>query len=415
VGRRLAAVAVLALSLVVVPSASPVPGGRILGAQRILVALVTWGPQPFARKDLQRLVFDQADAFYKKTSYGKASLTGVVTPWLNAFEFQPGCAANNIREPAVAKLRAAGYDLSAYDVVILAFPYSGCPWPGATYAGVVYLNGDVSAHVIEHELGHAFGLPHANTTDCIGHSCAVLEYGDPYDTMGIGTGDFSAYAKAQLGWVTRVTRVVRPGEYTIAPLERASGGSQAFVVTTARDLYWIEYRTEPARNDRGAVTSEPGVLVHVSESPDVRGAVSSNTVNALVTNPARRARPELHPGDRFTYPSAFRLTVLRESASGARLRFAWVDKVPPRAPRVTGSVAGGRLSVEVAGGRETGSGVARYEITVDGRPRVSVSNDATDEPVRVGRPLPGTHSVKVVAVDRAGNRSAPAVIRVRVL
>jgi hypothetical protein len=60
--------------------------------------------------------------------------------------------------------------------------------------------------------------------------------------------------------------------------------------------------------------------------------------------------------------------------------------------------------------RESGSGVAHYDITLDRRAPLSVGGDASDEPVQIGRPLPGTHTVKVVVVDRAGNRS-PATVR----
>jgi hypothetical protein len=51
---------------------------------------------------------------------------------------------------------------------------------------------------------------------------------------------------------------------------------------------------------------------------------------------------------------------------------------------------------------------------VDKKTPLSVARDATDAPVVVGRPLPGTHTVKLVVVDRAGNHSAPVVRRVRV-
>ena len=81
-GRRLLAVALLGLSLAATPSAQSVFGDPVVGPQRILVVLATWGPQPFARDNVRRVVFDEADAFYRAASYGKASLTGVVTPWL---------------------------------------------------------------------------------------------------------------------------------------------------------------------------------------------------------------------------------------------------------------------------------------------------------------------------------------------
>jgi hypothetical protein len=414
VGRRLLPVALLVLSLAAIPAAQAIPGGQVLGPQRILVALVTWGPKPFAREEVEHVVFNEADAFYRRTSFGKASLTGTVTPWLTAYSGRPQCVANSLREPGATALRAAGYDLSAYDVLVYLHPDAGCAWSGATYAGVVFLNGELTARLVSHELGHAFGLPHANTTNCIRHSCATLEYGDPYDTMGSGVDDFSAFAKLQLGWITRVSYVRRSGAYTIASLEKASTSSQALVVTTALDQYWIEYRTEPGRSDTGVKKSDPGVLVHVSASPDLRNAIASNTSNALVTNPSLRARPELLPGDRFTYPGVFRISVVGSSATSARLRFKWIDKTPPAAPRITSAIVGGQLRVEVERGREIGSGLARYQISVDGRAPLNLGSDATEAPVEVGRPLPGTHTVKVVAFDRAGNHSAPVVRRVRV-
>jgi hypothetical protein len=73
VARRLLPVAFVALSLAVVPAAQPAYGGHVLGPQRILVALVTWGPEPFARDDAHSVVFDQVDVFYRSMSYGKVS------------------------------------------------------------------------------------------------------------------------------------------------------------------------------------------------------------------------------------------------------------------------------------------------------------------------------------------------------
>ena len=66
--------------------------------------------------------------------------------------------------------------------------------------GTVFLNGAVTPQLVADELGHSFGLGHANLTDCRRHGCGALEYGDPYDMMGVGTGDFYAKAKFDLGW-----------------------------------------------------------------------------------------------------------------------------------------------------------------------------------------------------------------------
>jgi hypothetical protein len=412
VRRGLLLVALLGSCLVLPRSGLAEP---VVGPQHVLVILGTWGPQPFTRADVQHAVFDEADAFYRSESYGRAWLTGTVTPWLQAFSGPVSCSVPAIRTAADQAARRAGFDVSAYDRVIYVHPSAGCPWSGVTFVRSVLLNGIISRRVIAHELGHSFGLPHANATDCRRHSvgCDALEYGDPYDTMGSGVGDFSAKAKVDLGWIKRVGRPAAKGIYTLAPLETPSTRSQVFVVTTASDQYWIEDRSKPALNEDGAEVAGPGVILHLSASPDIRGGPASDFPrNLLIANPAKRGRPELRPGDKFVYPGAFTLTVLKPSAAGARLRFAWTDTVPPKAPRVSTSIADGRLRITWEDAVETGSGVAHYDVKVDGGAAVRFGADLTQEPIVVGRALPGAHTVRVVAVDRAGNRSRASVRRI---
>ena len=408
-GRRLVPVALVVLSLAVVPSAQPAYGGHVLGPQRILVALVTWGPQPFAREDVRHIVFDEVDAFYRSMSYGKVSLTGVVTPWLRAFDMPVACNLPQVRAEGSAAAAAAGYDPAKYDRVIFIHPEQNCPWSGVTLAETVFLNGAVTTYLVAHELGHSFGLGHANLTDCKRHGCGALEYGDPYDTMGVGSGDFSAQAKFGLGWLTNVGTPGKKLTYDLAPIERPSRLPQAFVVTTANDQYWIEYRGHAAQNDEGLQTAGAGVIIRVSPSPDLNDSGSSSIPNLLLSNPDGRHRPELGHGESFVDPGAFRLTVLQASGSRARLRFHWTDATAPRTPRFTAMLVGGRVQVMLDPAREKGSGIAHYDVTLDRRAPRSLGSDATDEPVQMGKPLPGTHTVKVVVVDRAGNRSPTAV------
>jgi len=412
--RRLLPVALVALSLAVVPAAQPAYGGHVLGPQRILVALVTWGPQPLARGDVQTIVFDQVDAFYRSMSYGKVSLTGTVTPWLRAFDGPVHCNLPLVRSSGLAAAAAAGYDPAKFDRVVFVHPEQDCPWSGVTQAATVFLNGVVTTHLVAHELGHSFGLGHANLTDCKRHGCGALEYGDPYDTMGIGSGDFSAKAKFDLGWLTNVSRAARNGVYRLAPIERPSKLPQALVLTTANDQYWIEYRGRAAQNDDGQQTAGAGVVIRVSPSPDLNDFGSTGIPNLLLSNPDGRHRPDLAHGDRFVDAGAFRLTVLQASDGRARLRFRWTDATAPRTPRFTAALVAGRVQVMLDSAHESGSGVLRYDITLDRRAPLSVRTDATDEPVQIGKPLPGTHTVKVVVFDRAGNRSPAAVHRLRV-
>jgi hypothetical protein len=414
VGRRLVPVALLGLILTLAPSAGSSLAPPILGAQRVLVVLATWGPQPFTRDEVQHVVFDEADAFYRESSYGKAWLTGMVTPWLQAFDGgSPGCSLPLIRTAGAAAARTAGYDPGAYERVIYIHPSVDCPWSGVTQANTIFLDGTLSRKLVAHELGHAFGLPHANSTSCRRAGCPAIEYGDPYDTMGGGTGDFSAYAKFSLGWLTRIARPAASGVFQLEPIERPSSGPQAFVVTTARDQYWIEYRAVPQPSDRGD-SPRAGLIVHVSPSPDLDRSSIDAMMNVLVDNPAGRKRPELRRGDRFGRNGAFSLTTLEAAPGKARFRFRWTDSVAPRRPRFTADVVAGKLRVTLESAADTGSGLARYRVVVDARPPQGLTGDATEEPVVVGKPLPGTHTVTVVAIDRAGNRSAPSVRHVRV-
>ena len=412
-GRRLLPVALVALSLTAVPAAEPAFGGHVLGPQRILLALVTWGPQPIARDDVQKVV-DQVDAFYRSTSYGKISLTGTVTPWLHAFDVPVACNLPVVRAGGSAAALAAGYDPAKYDRIVFVHPEQNCPWSGVTQAATVYLNGAVTRYLVAHELGHSFGLGHANLTDCKHQGCGALEYGDPYDTMGVGSSDFSAKGKFDLGWLKHVARPTKNGTFVLAPIERPSKLPQAMVVTTGNDQYWIEYRGLTTQTEVGRQTAGAGVILRVSASPDLHDFASSGIPNLLLANPGGRARPELRAGDRFVDTGAFTLTVLQTSASRARLRFRWTDATKPRTPRFTAALVGGRVQVTLDSVRERGSGLGHVDITLDRRAPLSIGGDATEAPVQIGRPLPGTHVVKVVVVDRAGNRSKPAVRFLRI-
>ena len=81
------------------------------------------------------------------------------------------------------------------------------------------------AGVVAHELGHNYGLNHANFWDTAGKSVIgagqSLEYGDIFDTMGGSGGgirQFNARYKSLLNWLpsTGVQTVTTNGTYTVA-------------------------------------------------------------------------------------------------------------------------------------------------------------------------------------------------------
>jgi hypothetical protein len=98
------------------------------------------------------------------------------------------------------------------------------------------------------------------------------------------------------------------------------------------------------------------------------------------------------------------------------VEFEWTDTTAPKAPVITGLAkrvrAGGTLEISWNDAHELGSGLSHYEVKLDKRTAVSVPVQFAFTPiVRVKKPAPGAHTVSIVAVDRAGNRSAAATKR----
>lgn len=390
----------------------------IFGPQRVLVVLPTWGPEPFTHEQVRQAVFGNAASFVRTSSYGRASLEGTVTPWLRALPANPGnCNVSAVGRAGRAAAAAAGFAPSSYQYVIYLSPHIGCPWFGVTLGTDIYLNGSLFTKLVEHELGHAFGLPHSNATSssCSADACAT-EYGDPYDTMGDGVGDFNAFEKFLLGWLPRFTTVHANGEFVVDALEGRSAGSKALVVRTATDEYWIENRRDPGTTVAGEIVAPPGVLVRTGPPRRLSDGADYTLYNLLIADPVGRDRPSLFAGETFTLPGVFSITVRSRTAATARIRFRWQDRTRPRPPQllsVRSSPYDSEL-VDVAwdGSKEGGSGVDRYLVSIDGRPPlVARRGERADGALSLARPSRGRHVVKVIAVDRAGNRSRPATRR----
>jgi len=109
--------------------------------------------------------------------------------------------------------------------------------------------------------------------------------------------------------------------------------------------------------------------------------------------------------------------VLRHEATHVDVEFRWTDIKPPQAPRIgsPGAVVRGSsrwLNVDWQGSSDDGSGVARYELSIDGATSRTIPADfRLGDHLQVPRPRPGRHGLRMVAIDRAGNRSSVAVRR----
>lgn len=211
----------------------------------------------------QTLIDGAVNEFYFKNSYGKTSIRAAVTPVVRMPQPQSAYPQGNLNaliNDARNAARAAGFETNHYDLDMVAFSQSAL----LGFSGIspiankgALINGNFTFKVLTHELGHAYGLLHANlwrTTDgtIIGNG-ANVEYGDDFDMMGRGATQathFNANYKRSLDWLTEtnIQTVTSSGVYrlfahdTIAPMPQ--GVRALKIKKDAEKDYWIEFRQQ---------------------------------------------------------------------------------------------------------------------------------------------------------------------------
>ena len=385
----------------------------VSGEFRVLYVLATWGPATFGAADVE-LVAAETDEFFQASSSGRFAMPGTVVGPVTlrraAFE---RCDATSLRNEAPASL-TAGYDRVAFVTPVVP----SCRFAGKAEPTEVLLNGRLSVPLAVHELGHTLGLGHAHSWHCIALGCTIDEYGNPFSVMGDGGGDFNAYEKLGLEWLTGLVRPRENATHEIGPIEGPTTLPQALVVTTATSEFWFESRGSATPSFLGDSQQPAGIAVMAGPG---HGAAAERSDyprrNILLPGPSGgRARFAYAAGESFVERDVFRVLVERHAPESASLRFEWLDTVAPAASRVVARPIGGRrVEVSWNHARERGSGVESYAVLVDGRVvRVGGGDDPVLRPSTMLRLTRGAHRVGVFATDRAGNRSATTLVRVRV-
>jgi M6 family metalloprotease-like protein len=288
-------------------STAPLP--YTFGAQYTLVILVNFeddATQPYTVADAQNMFFGTASNFFTENSYGQTWITGDIVGWYTIPISVTTCDISQIATDAQNAATAAGVNLSSYSRYVYAFPQdSACGFAGASDVGgnpsQTWINGTTASggtsldiHVINHELGHAFGLWHSHLYDCgttatICSSPTIVEYGDLLDTMGVpqtASPDYNAFQKERLGWLNygaspSIQTVQASGTYTINTYELGGSGPNALKIlkstdatTGAKTWYYLEARqaigfdaflTDPTYYTQNETT---GVLFHIGTDGD---------------------------------------------------------------------------------------------------------------------------------------------------
>lgn len=253
---------------VMLTGALPAPPTPAIGQLKILYIPMTFQDQnanlPTESKcyEIMRNVAD----YYSKSSFGKLTTQTTVTPpvklpkneaWYVQRDSSNGGDIDGLSlELAHAReeVKKLGFDYLDYDCTVLRLiggPRSTGGWGGS---GNVWVYGD-SVGVTAHEIGHSFGLSHANFWDTAGTSAigpgANAEYGDSYDVMGGGgvpTDHYNAAAKVQVKWMPQsyVQNVTASGLYRVYAFDQqVLDPRNRYALTITKDsqrTYWGEVR-----------------------------------------------------------------------------------------------------------------------------------------------------------------------------
>ncbi|MDB6070030.1 MAG: Calx-beta protein, partial [Verrucomicrobiales bacterium] len=246
------------------PSA-PTPS---IGNVKVLVIPMTFADQndtPSTESVLYNMMRTVGD-HYAKASYGKLTLISTVTPpvtlphneaWYVQKDSSNGGPIDGLgleHSHARAEARKLGFDDDDYDCIVVRLRGGARPAGGWGGGRSVWIYGD-GADVTAHEVGHVFGLAHANFWDTAGTSAIGTgtngEYGGYYDVMGgfgLPNGHYNAQAKNQIRWLPGdfVTEATTSGLYRIYAQDQAIlDPGKRFALKIRKDnlrTYWGEVR-----------------------------------------------------------------------------------------------------------------------------------------------------------------------------
>jgi MYXO-CTERM domain-containing protein len=262
-----------------------------------------------------------ANAYLVENSYGRNSYGGKT---YGPFSYSmSGCDFTGLRD-AVRPMIPDRCDHYGY---VLAPNQKACAWAGIGDEGTgakpqsdTWYNA-IDVGTIVQENGHNMGLNHASSITCTGGAfadnlsgCRHDEYGDHFDTMGLGQRHMHVWPKLYMGWFggCNSIKVTSSGTFNLLPIAAACDGVQSIQLpfpggktrpfaaggNVTLTSYYLEYRSSLGF-DTGMT---PQVFIHTAPNP-LTANTKSNPHSWLLNASGNSKNPGLVTGGSFSDPA----------------------------------------------------------------------------------------------------------------
>lgn len=223
------------------------------------------------------------------------------------------------------------------------------------YGGAVRmsLGKGVDISTLAHEIGHNFGLGHADLHVCNGSSCSGQEYWDLYDVMGVGIRSFdsltplNAVTAARLGFMPTAAKqsfalpsgtATQTVTVTLSPLSAAAGVRHVAVTDPrTKEVFHLDLRAGAGAPVAPYYATSPKRTfgtTSVTYQPGVRMLRATGIGSALVAPAASgSARAAITVGQSLTSPSGgVKVSALSGSPSSTMALSITLASAPPATP-----------------------------------------------------------------------------------